>query len=124
MRTLIAMLTASLIAAPALAGDYEWPREPNDQTTGYAAPKAPATPAKSWVDEPWGYTGGGPGTTPDPRPYELAEQIKRNDAHARRTYDAVIEAGGCDAVFVPFEYASYCNRDVFGDPMGSQGGGD
>lgn len=125
-------LTAALIAyaafvTPAFAaedgdaftsGDSAGPRYRSQQP--YYAQTAQQTPAKtpSWLeDRAWVNNGQSTKGFVDPRPYELAEQMAANEAHARRTYDRVIEAGGCNAPVVPFEYASYCGKDAFGNGM-------
>jgi hypothetical protein len=55
---------------------------------------------------------------------DLQTQIETNRAHRLRFREQLINAGGCNGDDLPVEVASYCNRDAFGFPMGSQGGSD
>jgi hypothetical protein len=71
-----------------------------------------------------------------PSPYtegsSLTEQQQRNEQAERATYDRLVEAGGCNADFIPVEYAAYCWRGVNGSnspnptggPVGASQGGE
>lgn len=132
MKTIISIMLISVLAGPVAAmengdafssGDSHGPRSPRGQTEGYASTVAQAKPVKpSWSQEPWSYEAQSPKGWSDPRPTELSEQVARNTAANRRSYDQLVEDGGCNADVVPFTIASYCNGAVFGDPMGSKGG--
>jgi hypothetical protein len=121
MKTIIVALLCS-VALPAWAGSFDTgdsygPRGKGTETDGrpYARPTpARAAAAPSWSSAPWtpgsGYA---PGYV-DPSPEDMKRFIDENYAHARRTYDAVVDAGGCNAPLVPFEIASYCGSQAFG----------
>jgi len=87
----VALITLGL-AAPAMAGDMTVVQDGHVYTSTTAA-----------------------------APLDLASQIKGSTAHERRTYDRVIAEGGCNADFIPVEYAIYCGAVPFGFPqMGSK----
>lgn len=137
MRTFYAVLLAATLAAPlplafhsyAMAGDAlstgdsHGPRQPSGQTEGTVTPPpvmlAQAKP--TWPQEPWSYEAQTPKGFTDPRPHELSEQLARNHAYEFAAYNRIRENGGCNADYITFQIASYCNRGVFGDPMGSPG---
>ena len=77
-------------------------------------------------------TTGGAGYRPvmpvAPISQEVREQVRAADRHDRETYDAVIDAGGCNADFIPYAIAAACfNLATGGDEntaVGSSHGGD
>lgn len=90
--------------------------------SGNKVAQAPKPAPVPWEQQPWSYQAATPYAYVDPRPSDLDEQVKRNNEHDHRAYTRVIQEGGCNAEFVPFEYASFCGKGAFGGPqMGSTG---
>lgn len=119
MRTFTAIAALMLFASPVLADDTSDPtrgfRGTNlDNGAGvgggaiYPAPFASATHSTAHVS-----------TVPAA---ELKAAQEANTAHRRRVYDDLVAAGGCNADFLPVEYAIPCSYNSFGKQ--TEGGGD
>lgn len=59
---------------------------------------------------------------------ETGDQIRAANEHARETWDAARDAGGCNADFLPYEIAAGCFNLATGNnpdaPIGASRGGD